>query len=52
MELESIDLVGGNCVELNCIILGGKMFGTGLYNFGGANFVKLDSIGLGGEILW
>jgi hypothetical protein len=32
---------------------GGKLCGTGLYRFGGANCVELDCIGLGGgQIVW
>jgi hypothetical protein len=56
-----------NCVELDCIYLGGgKLCGTGLYRFGGfkmcgtvlrrfwggANCVELYCIDLGGQIVW
>jgi hypothetical protein len=54
---------GSNCVELDCIVLWGKFFGTwlyrfrgklcgtGLYSFGEANFVEVDCIGLGSNCL-
>jgi hypothetical protein len=53
LEQDRIGLFGANCEELDCLILGGKLFGTGQYNFEGAKLcgTGLYRFGLGG-IVW
>jgi hypothetical protein len=51
VELDCNVLGGANFVEPNCIFLGGKLCGTGLYNFWGwGNFVELDCMRLGKQM--